>query len=104
MAIEWLTIEVPEADRDRFMVTDREIWTTFLANCPGFIRKQVWVNPEQTRAGLSGGGVGESGFVEGDRSRGLGGGGSIVCGGHGAGVSDRLCGGIYGGGLMIWRM
>jgi uncharacterized protein (TIGR03792 family) len=47
MAIEWLTIEVPEADRDRFMVTDREIWTTFLANCPGFIRKQVWVNPEQ---------------------------------------------------------
>jgi uncharacterized protein (TIGR03792 family) len=47
MAIEWLTIEVPEADRDRFIATDREIWTTFLSSCPGFIRKQVWVNPEQ---------------------------------------------------------
>jgi uncharacterized protein (TIGR03792 family) len=46
VAIEWLTIEVPEADRDRFITMDREIWTAFLSKCPGFIRKQVWVNPE----------------------------------------------------------
>jgi uncharacterized protein (TIGR03792 family) len=49
MAIEWLTIEVPEADRDRFIVTDRAIWTAFLSSCPGFIRKQVWVNPAEPR-------------------------------------------------------
>ncbi|NJM46655.1 MAG: TIGR03792 family protein [Alkalinema sp. RU_4_3] len=47
MAIEWLTIEVPEGNRDRFIALDREIWTKFLSSCPGFIRKQVWVNPEK---------------------------------------------------------
>jgi uncharacterized protein (TIGR03792 family) len=47
MAIEWLTIEVPEADRDRFIATDREIWTRFLSSCPGFVRKQIWVNPKE---------------------------------------------------------
>jgi uncharacterized protein (TIGR03792 family) len=47
IAIEWLTIEVAAADRDRFVVVDREIWTAFLSSCPGFIRKQVWINPEQ---------------------------------------------------------
>jgi hypothetical protein len=45
--------------------------------------------------------VGESGFVEGDRPRGLGGGGSIIFGGHGSDLSDRLCRGIYTCGLSI---
>jgi uncharacterized protein (TIGR03792 family) len=47
MAIEWLTHNVPVGLRDRFIQVDEEIWTAFLATCPGFIRKHVWVHPEE---------------------------------------------------------
>jgi uncharacterized protein (TIGR03792 family) len=45
MVIEWLKIEVPPEIREKFIQKDAEIWTTFLATCPGFLGKEVWLNP-----------------------------------------------------------
>jgi len=45
MVIEWLKIEVPPEIREKFIQKDTEIWTAFLATCPGFLGKEVWLNP-----------------------------------------------------------
>ncbi len=47
MMIEWLKFQVPEALRERFIQVDEEIWTTALAQYPGFMGKEVWLSPEQ---------------------------------------------------------
>jgi uncharacterized protein (TIGR03792 family) len=47
MIVEWLVLAVPEDWRDRCLAADAATWTTFLATCPGYVDKQVWVNPEQ---------------------------------------------------------
>ncbi|MBD1831105.1 MULTISPECIES: TIGR03792 family protein [Cyanophyceae] len=45
MVIEWLKIEVPPEIREKYIQKDAEIWTAFLATCPGFLGKEVWLNP-----------------------------------------------------------
>jgi uncharacterized protein (TIGR03792 family) len=45
MVIEWLRVKVAPELRERYIQKDGEIWTSFLAEYPGFLGKQVWINP-----------------------------------------------------------
>lgn len=45
--IELLKVEVAAEDREKYLQLDREIWTTTLAQFPGFINKEVWLNPHK---------------------------------------------------------
>src|SRR6476646_3065258 len=46
MVIEWLKIKVAPEMREQYIQKDAEIWTAFLAECPGFLGKEVWINAE----------------------------------------------------------
>lgn len=46
MVIEWLKVTVPTELREKYIHKDEEIWTSMLASCPGFLGKEVWINPE----------------------------------------------------------
>jgi uncharacterized protein (TIGR03792 family) len=46
MIVEWLRIKVAPEYRETFVQKDDEIWTTFLRQCPGFLRKEVWISPD----------------------------------------------------------
>lgn len=45
MVIEWLKFQVPVEVREKFIQKDEEIWTQALAKNPGFLGKEVWLNP-----------------------------------------------------------
>ncbi len=45
MVIELLKFKVPSQQREIFIHKDDEIWTTALAKYPGFLGKEVWINP-----------------------------------------------------------
>ncbi|MBD1878814.1 TIGR03792 family protein [Coleofasciculus sp. FACHB-T130] len=47
MVIEWLQVRVPPELREKYIQKDGEIWTAFLAGCPGFLGKEVWLNPNE---------------------------------------------------------
>ncbi len=47
MVIELLKVEVAAEDREKYLQIDREIWTKAIAQFPGFINKEVWLNPDQ---------------------------------------------------------
>lgn len=47
MVIEWLKIKVPPELREAYIQKDEEIWTTALAKFPGFVGKEVWINPQE---------------------------------------------------------
>ncbi|QOV23007.1 TIGR03792 family protein [Anabaenopsis elenkinii] len=44
MVIEFLKFQVPPEVQATYIQKDREIWTTTLANYPGFLGKEVWTN------------------------------------------------------------
>lgn len=46
MVIEWLKVKVPAELRETYIQKDAEIWTPVLASYPGFVRKEVWINPK----------------------------------------------------------
>jgi uncharacterized protein (TIGR03792 family) len=46
MIVEWLRIRVAPEYRERFVQKDDEIWTTFLCQYPGFLKKEVWISPD----------------------------------------------------------
>jgi uncharacterized protein (TIGR03792 family) len=46
MVIEWLRFEVPPNLREVFVQTDEDIWSAALAGYPGYLGKEVWINPE----------------------------------------------------------
>jgi uncharacterized protein (TIGR03792 family) len=46
MVIEWLKLRVSPELREKFIQKDAEIWTSKLASYPGFLSKEVWINPE----------------------------------------------------------
>jgi uncharacterized protein (TIGR03792 family) len=45
MVIELLRFQVPSEQREIFIQKDDEIWTVSLAKYPGFLGKEVWINP-----------------------------------------------------------
>lgn len=47
MVVEWLKMQVAEELRETFIQKDEAIWTAALAKYPGFLGKQVWINPEK---------------------------------------------------------
>lgn len=46
MVIEWLKFQVSPEQREWFIQQDAEIWTTALAQYPGFLSKEVWISPD----------------------------------------------------------
>lgn len=46
MVIEWLKIKVPPELREQYVQKDAEIWTPALFSSPGFLGKEVWINPD----------------------------------------------------------
>ena len=43
IAVEWLEFQVPRDRQALFVEKDAEIWTSFLAQCSGFLSKEVLV-------------------------------------------------------------
>jgi uncharacterized protein (TIGR03792 family) len=41
--VEELTLHVDDGDIEAFLDADARVWTAFLAEQPGFLRKEVWV-------------------------------------------------------------
>ena len=46
MIIEWLKVRVSPGLREKYIKMDAEIWTSELSKYPGFLGKEVWLNPE----------------------------------------------------------
>jgi uncharacterized protein (TIGR03792 family) len=46
VVIELLKFQVPPTEREIYIQKDAEIWTTALAKYPGFLGKEVWINPK----------------------------------------------------------
>ena len=46
MVIEWLKFRVDSKSREQFIQKDEAIWTAFLATYPGFLGKEVWIEPK----------------------------------------------------------
>jgi uncharacterized protein (TIGR03792 family) len=45
VVIELLKVKIPSEQREKFIQKDAEIWTAALAKYPGFLGKEVWINP-----------------------------------------------------------
>jgi uncharacterized protein (TIGR03792 family) len=45
VVIELLKMKIPPKLREKYIQKDAEIWTAALAKYPGFIGKEVWINP-----------------------------------------------------------
>ena len=45
MVIEWLKFKVDSSSREQFIQQDEKIWTAALAQYPGFLGKEVWIEP-----------------------------------------------------------
>lgn len=48
MVIEWLKIQVVPELREKYIQKDEEIWTRALSKFPGYIGKQVWIDPKNS--------------------------------------------------------
>ena len=46
VVVELLKFEVAAEDREKYLQIDREIWTKAIAQFPGFINKEFWLNPQ----------------------------------------------------------
>ena len=47
MVIEWLKFTVDPSSREKFIKKDEAIWTASLATYPGFLGKEVWIEPNK---------------------------------------------------------
>ncbi|MBV6621499.1 MAG: TIGR03792 family protein [Rivularia sp. (in: Bacteria)] len=45
MVIELLKFRISPKDREKYIQRDAEIWTAALVNYPGFLGKELWINP-----------------------------------------------------------
>jgi len=45
MVIEWLKFNVDSDSREQFVREDEKIWTASLSTYPGFLGKEVWIEP-----------------------------------------------------------
>ncbi|MDJ0532449.1 MAG: TIGR03792 family protein [Xenococcaceae cyanobacterium MO_207.B15] len=48
MVIEWLVFQVASEAREKFIEKDREIWSSLLAKYPGFLAKEIWLDPQRS--------------------------------------------------------
>lgn len=48
MVIEFLRVKVVPKLREKFIQKDHEVWTAALASYPGFLGKEVWINPNSS--------------------------------------------------------
>jgi uncharacterized protein (TIGR03792 family) len=46
MVIEWLKVKVPIELRETYIQKDAEIWTATLSKYPGYVGKEIWLNPQ----------------------------------------------------------
>ncbi len=46
MITELLRIRIAPEDRERYVQQEHDIWTAYIAKQPGFLRKEIWLNPE----------------------------------------------------------
>lgn len=46
VAVEVLCFQVPPGGQQAFIEQDETIWSRTLAQCPGFLRKEVWLDPD----------------------------------------------------------
>jgi uncharacterized protein (TIGR03792 family) len=46
MNVEWLRIKVSPEYREKFVQKDDEIWTNFLSQSPNFLKKEIWISPD----------------------------------------------------------
>ena len=54
MIIEHLTVSIPEGTEAAFLEADKSVWTATLAQQPGFIGKETWVElGDRTRVHLT---------------------------------------------------
>lgn len=45
MVIEWLKFQVPQEKWEAFIQRDQEVWTAGIKSFPGFLGKEIWVDP-----------------------------------------------------------
>jgi len=45
MDVEWLRFRVDDGYREQFVQHDNAIWTAALSRYPGFLGKEVWIDP-----------------------------------------------------------
>lgn len=45
MVVEWLQFRVHPGTIEKFLAKDAEIWTSAIAQYPGFLGKEVWIAP-----------------------------------------------------------
>lgn len=45
MVVEWLKFQVDSESREKFIQQDEIIWTAALSTYPGFMGKEVWIEP-----------------------------------------------------------
>ncbi|MEM7593183.1 MAG: TIGR03792 family protein [Cyanobacteria bacterium P01_A01_bin.83] len=45
MVIEWLKFNIDSESREQFIQQDEKIWTASLSTYPGFLGKEVWIEP-----------------------------------------------------------
>lgn len=50
MVIEWLKFQMDPENREAYIQADTEIWTKALERYPGFVSKEVWIDPEEPDA------------------------------------------------------
>ena len=48
MVIEWLVFKIAAGAREKFIEQDQEIWSPLLAKYPGFLSKEIWLDPEKS--------------------------------------------------------
>ena len=47
MVIEWLKFKVDPESREKFIQKDDALWTASLSRYPGFLGKEVWIEPNE---------------------------------------------------------
>lgn len=50
MVVELLTFEVEPAERDEWLRIEESVWSRFLERQPGFVRKEMWMGPDDSSA------------------------------------------------------
>jgi uncharacterized protein (TIGR03792 family) len=48
MVIEWLMFQVVPETRKKFIEQDEAIWTAALSAYPGFLGKEIWLEPQRS--------------------------------------------------------